>query len=433
MTATSHAFPLQPALWAATAVSPRPIQVLEGPHQTEVCVVGGGFAGLSTAMHLARQGVKVAVLETHEPGWGASGRNGGQVIPGLKYDPAEMRRVFGAERGEQLVRFAGATADAVFDLIREYRMEVPHARAGWIQGAHTPAGVDLVRSRAEQWHKEGVKGAVFLDRAATAQALGTDCYLAGWLHPGGGAVQPLSYARELARVCEELGVMIWSHTPAKALERYGSRWQVTTANGHTVSADQVVVCTNGYSGGLVPGIRESVITPNSFQVATEPLDPQVAASILPQGHVTSDTRQLLFYFRLDHQRRLLMGGRGPFREPKSDDDWAHLVRVMHTMFPQVRQVPIAFRWCGRVALTRDFMPHLHEPQPGLLVNVGCMGRGVGLQTAMGRVMAEYVRTRDVGVLPLPLTGIKGIPLHRFRKVYLSMIIAWYRMRDGGLA
>ena len=433
MSRSDAPFPLQPSLWAATAVAASRWEALTAPVSTDVCVVGGGFAGLSTALHLAQRGVRVTLLEAREPGWGASGRNGGQVIPGLKYDPVEMRAMWGPEKGERLLRFAASTADAVFDLIGEHRLDVPHVRAGWIQGAHTEAGVALVRSRAQQWQAEGVSGAAFLDRQATAQALGTDRYLAGWVHPGGGAIQPLSYARELTRLCATYGVSIWAQSPVVGLQRQGKAWVVRTANGSTVQADQVVVCTNGYSDQLVPGLRESVIAPNSFQVATEPLDSSVAATILPQGHVTSDTRQLLFYFRLDHQRRLLMGGRGPFREPASDADWSHLERVMHLMFPQVREAPIAFRWCGRVALTRDFLPHLHEPQPGLLVNVGCMGRGVGLQTAMGRVMAQYLCDRDANALPFPLTEIRGIPLHRFRRIYLSLIIAWYRMRNGGLA
>ena len=426
-------FPLEPSLWAATATPARPLFELTESVRADVCVIGAGFLGLSAALDLARQGVNVVVLEAHEPGWGASGRNGGQVIPGLKYDPHEMLDMFGHDAGHRLLTFAATTADSVFDLIESNRLNVPHVRAGWIQGAHTPAGVELVRARAQQWQEHGVAGAQFLDRSATAQALGTDKYLAGWVHPGGGAIQPLSYARELARLCEESGVRIYSHAEAKQLHRTTHGWSVVCANGCAVTAQQVIMGTNGYTQGLVPNVRESIVAPNSFQVATEPLDAATAAQILPQGHVTSDTRQLLFYFRLDHQRRLLMGGRGPFREPQSHDDWAHLVRVMHKMYPQVAKVPIEFRWCGRVSLTRDFLPHLHEPAPGLMVNVGCMGRGVGLQTAMGRAISNYLIHNEPMALPLPLSPIRRIPLHGMRVVYLSAIIAWYRMQNGGLA
>ncbi|MDQ6680598.1 MAG: FAD-binding oxidoreductase, partial [Pseudomonadota bacterium] len=206
-----------------------------------------------------------------------------------------------------------------------------------------------------------------------------------------------------------------------------------TAQGATVDAGRVVLATNGYTGHLWPGLRRSIIAPNSFQVATEPLPERIARTILPQGHVSSDTRQLLFYFRLDHERRLLMGGRGPFREPTSDADWSHLENVVKTMFPAAADAAIAFRWCGRVALTRDFLPHLHEPAEGLLVDIGCMGRGIGLQTAMGRAMANYLLSGKASALPLPVTGIRGLPLHRLRRIYISAIVAWYRVRGGGLA
>jgi glycine/D-amino acid oxidase-like deaminating enzyme len=128
-----------------------------------------------------------------------------------------------------------------------------------------------------------------------------------------------------------------------------------------------------------------------------------------------------------------MGGRGPFREPRSPSDWAHLERVIGKLFPQVRDVPIAYRWCGRVAVTRDFLPHVHEPEAGLLIDIGCMGRGIGLQTAMGRALADYAATGRADALPLPVSAVKPLPFHGFHRAYRSAIIAWYRMQDGGLA
>ena len=427
------AFPLEPSLWAATAAPALPAPPLDGDVSVDVCIVGGGFAGLSTALHLAEQGTRVALLEEHEPGWGGSGRNGGQVIPGLKYDPDELQTMFPGALGERLAQFAGGTADSVFDLIKKHNMDVPLVCNGWIQGAHTAAGLDLVSRRAAQWAKRGASGAKALSASEVAALLGTNKYVGGWLDPRGGGIQPLSYARGLARAAAGAGASIHGLSPATALQRDGSRWKVTTAQGAVVRADRVVLCTNGYTGALWPGLARSVITPNSFQVATEPLPEDIARTILPQGHVSSDTRQLLLYFRLDHQRRLIMGGRGPFREPTSPLDWGHLERVIGHMFPAAANAPIAFRWCGRVAITRDFLPHLHEPAPGLLIDIGCMGRGVGLQTSMGRAMANYIVSGNVDALPVPVTGVKSFPLHRFRQIYLSAIIAWYRMRDGGLA
>ena len=193
-----------------------------------------------------------------------------------------------------------------------------------------------------------------------------------------------------------------------------------------------MICTNGYSDRLIPDLKRTIIDVNSFQIATEPLSDNVRKTIFPEGHVSSDTRKLLLYFRLDHEGRLLMGGRGPFREPVSDDDWAHLERVVGKMFPQVEGVPFAYRWGGRVAITQDMLPHLHEPEPGLLIDIGCMGRGVGMQTAMGARLAAYVIDRNEAALPFPLRPIKPFPFHAFRRLGLAAVIALYRLQDGGV-
>lgn len=424
-------FPLEPSLWAATAAPAPQTSPLRISRSTDIVVIGGGYAGLSTALHLAEGGLKPVLLEAREVGFGASGRNGGQVIPGLKYDPDELVAKFGRERGERLASFAGSTADAVFHLINKHSMDVPHVRNGWIQGAHTEEGKEQVQRRAEQWAKRGAPVRL-LDRAETERLLGSSRYNGGWLDGRGGGVQPLSYARGIARAAQQAGAEIYTQSPVTDLERRNGRWAIKTKSGAVVTADRVVLCTNGYTKGLWPGLPQTIIPANSFQIATKPLSDNLRRSILPERHVSSDTRKLLLYFRLDHTGRLLMGGRGPFREPKGAEDWAHLERILGKMFPQIGGVPIEHRWCGRVAITRDFLPHLHEPAPGLLVDIGCQGRGVGLQTAMGKAMASYVATGDTNALPFDLSPIRPLPLHALHKLYVSAVIAWYRMSDGGM-
>src|SRR5436190_15156947 len=187
-------FPVEPSLWAATAAAAAATPALRESVTADVCIVGAGYAGLSTALHLAERGAKTVVLEAKEPGYGGSGRNGGQVIPGLKYDPDDLEAMFGPERGTKLVAFAGSTADATFDLIARHRMDVPHVRNGWIQGAHSRASVDETRRRAEQWARRGAP-AQWLDKIETDRHLGTTQYLASWIDRRGGAVQPLAHAR----------------------------------------------------------------------------------------------------------------------------------------------------------------------------------------------------------------------------------------------
>jgi glycine/D-amino acid oxidase-like deaminating enzyme len=424
-------FPLSPSLWHATAVPAPATPALTRPADTDVAIVGAGYAGLSTALHLARKGIGVLVLEAREPGWGGSGRNGGQVIPGVKYDPDELEAKFGRPAGTALADFMGRTADNVFRLIDQHRMQVPHVRNGWIQGAHSRSGLITASSRAAQWQRRGVDAKV-LNRAEIADHLGNDAYLGGWLDPRGGAIQPLSYARELCRAAQAAGAIIHGDTPVAMIAREGAGWKLTTRQGQAVTARKVVVCTNGYTKGLMPDIARSVITPNSFQIATTELSDNLRKSILPRGQITSDTRKLLLYFRLDHQGRLLMGGRGPFREPTGDHDWAPLERVIHRFYPQLQGTGFEYRWCGRVAITQDFLPHLHEPEPGLIVNVGCQGRGVGLETSMGIVLADYCASGRSDALPFPVTPVKPIPFHALQQLYVAATVAWYRLSDAAL-
>ena len=426
-------FPLAPSLWAATAAPAPATAPLDTDTQADVIVVGAGYCGLSTALHLAERGVRVVVLEAKEIGFGGSGRNGGQVIPGLKHDPSELLRMFGPEEGQRLVDFAKGTADAVFELIDKHGMDVPRTRQGWIQGAHTPAALQLAERRTRDWQAQGV-AARQLGRNETARLLGTDKYFGGWLDPRGGGVQPLSYARELARAAQSGGVTIHPATPVTQLVQANGKWQAATARGPRVTAERVVMCTNGYTDGLWPGLRKTIINANSFQVATEPLPEAIRKTVLPEGHVSSDARNLLLYYRLDHAGRLLMGGRGTFREPDTGQpgDWSHLEHVVAKLFPQAAGVPIAYRWCGHVAITRDYLPHLHEPAPGLLIDIGCQGRGVGLQTRMGQALAQYVATGDKKALPVQPSDMRPFPLYGLRRLYVSAVIGWYRMTDGGV-
>jgi glycine/D-amino acid oxidase-like deaminating enzyme len=424
-------FPLSPSLWFATAEPAPQTEPLHQNHHCDVAVIGGGFAGLSTALHLAKLKINTTLLEAREIGFGASGRNGGQVIPGLKYDPDDMIKKFGAERGQELIRFAGGTADSVFDLIAQHNMNVPFVRKGWIQGAHSDKALGTANKRAEQWQRYGAP-VRFLDQSQTQLLLGTERYLGGWVDERAGAVQPLSYIRGLATAAIQAGAKIHTDSPVKSLSLQNGKWQINTDSGASITADRVVMCTNAYGGDLCPKLKTSIIDANSFQIATNPLPDHIRQTILPQGHVSSDTRNLLLYFRLDHEGRLLMGGRGPFREPKGDADWAHLERVLHKMFPQVKGQDIAYRWCGRVAITRDYLPHLHEPAPGLLIDIGCMGRGVGLQTSMGIAMAEYIANGDKLSLPFTITEAKSFPLYGLRRLYVNAVVTWYRINDGGL-
>ena len=417
------------SLWAATAAPAPDTPALDASVSCDVAIVGAGFTGLSTALHLAERGVNVRVIDGAQPGWGASGRNGGQVIPGLKYDPDELVRRFGGEAGEQLAGIVGGAADTVFDLIARHGIDCDARRHGWIQPAPTAAMLDTVARRAQQWAARGAPVDV-LGRDEVARRLGTRAYAGGWIDRRAGSVQPLSYTRGLVRAAQASGAVVHGSTRAVGLTRADGRWQVATASGATVSADRVVIATNGYTDGLWPGLRQSVIAANSFIVATEPLAPELGRDILAGGEVASDARRLLLYFRRDAAGRLLMGGRGPFADPRAPSDWRHLERATTLLYPQLKGVRFEYRWAGRVAITADFLPHVHEPAPGVTIALGYNGRGIAMATTLGKHLAAHLSGDAQLPLPFRVTPIRPIPLHGLQRFYIAAGVAWYRLLDS---
>lgn len=416
------------SLWAETACcAPAGIRALRDEIEVDVAVIGGGYTGLSTALHLAERGSSVAVLETSSVGFGASGRNGGQVNPGFKLDPHQAPGRFGATAGERALNFVGSAPDLVFDLIKRFSMDCHAMRPGSVTPAHSESALQMLERRARGWAARGVP-VKMLSRAETEQAIGSPCYVGGLLDPRGGSLQPLSYARELARAAIEKGASIFENAEVRSLERKDKGWIVRTGTG-AVKATNVIVATNGYTGNLVRGLRQTIIAANSFQLATAPLDDATAAEILAQGRTASDTRRLVLYFRKDPANRLVIGGRGQFGDPTRPEDFSHLRGAFARLFPQLSGIPIEHYWAGRVALTQDGVPHLHEPEKGLLVAVGYNGRGIAMGTAMGRAIADYLGG-DAQALPFPVTPIQGIPFHMFQRLYLAAAINWFMFRDA---
>jgi glycine/D-amino acid oxidase-like deaminating enzyme len=415
-------------LWEETAEPAPDVSPLTAAASADVLVIGTGYLGLSAALHLAEAGARVLAVDAHPPGWGASGRNGGQIIPGLKYDPDELEAMFGQEAGERLWRFAGATADVVFDLIARHGIAAEARRTAWVQAIHGRAAMARATRRAEQWRRRGAPVGL-LDRAETAAVIGTDRhYLGAFIDRRAGSLQPLSYARGLARAAMRAGATLHRDARVVRLDRADGRWRATTEGGPTVIADQVLLCANAYADGLVPGLDRSIIAANSLQIATEPLPATALRRILPGGEVISDTRRLIRYWRLDGQGRLLMGGRGPYREPGPADDWAHLVRDVAELFPFLGPVRFTHRWGGRVAIHPDYLPRLHQPAPGLTVSIGCQGRGIGWQTAMGQELARIALVPGHAPI-LPFRPARAIPLHGLKAAAVTATVLACRLLD----
>jgi glycine/D-amino acid oxidase-like deaminating enzyme len=421
--------PFSEPIWQRPSGARSYHQPIQGGERVDLAIVGGGILGLSTALHAVRAGMSVRVVEARQLGEGASGLNGGQVIPGLKYDPQKLLALFGSERGEALIGFAASTADRVFTLIRDGALDVPHHRGGWIQAAHTGTAMRAAESRDRQWRARGADAAL-LDAGEIARLTGARGYLGGWLDRRAGTIDPLAFTLELARVASAAGVCIAEGARATALRREGGLWRLSTAAGAELQAKSVVVATNAYSDGLIPGLAETIVPLHSFQIATAPLSAGQLDTILPGGQAVSDSRRILVYYRRGPDGRLVLGGRGRMALPRGPEDWAHLERAMVRLYPALEGTAIERRWFGRVAMTPDHVPHVHEPEKGLIAVAGCQGRGIGLMTALGERLAAYLETGDAKAIPFPLSPIRPIPFHRFRQVGVAATIAWYRMLDA---
>ncbi len=386
--------PLPPSLYAATARPAPATPPLDGDCRADVAVIGAGFTGLSTALHLAEQGANVVVLEAHEAGWGASGRNGGQVNPGLKWDPDDVEKEFGPELGGKLVRLAWGAPEATFTLIRRHQIECDARQGGTMRASYLPGDADSVRRLAEQCGRRGM-AVTLLQADAAREATGTSRYLAILRDSSGGDLQPLDYARGLAKAAIQAGAKVHGDTPVTGLTASGKGWRVATPRG-TVTADKVVLGTNGYTGDLVPGLRRTVVPAFSSIAATEPLDPAVAKKIMPAGGVLYEAARITVYFRLDNAGRLLMGGRGPQRSGVDASSLKHLTNYAVRLWPDLKGVRWTHSWNGQVAITTDQYPHIHEPRKGTHRLPRIQWAGRRLRHRDGRRVGQ-ARTRQGGV------------------------------------
>ncbi len=413
-------------LYEETAEPAASAPPLAGDARADVVVVGGGLTGISTALHLAERGVCVVLLEAHEPGWGASGRNGGQVNPGLKHDPDVVERDFGAELGGRMVAFAGNAPAFVFDLVRRLAIRCEARQCGTLRAASHPKHLAKVRIAAEQYARRGAP-VEFLDEGAIARATGTDRYVGAMLDRRGGALNPLSYARGLARAALQAGAMLHGATRVLGVERAGSAWCVRTAWG-TVASAQLVLATNGYTDGIWPPLKRTVVPLFGAIAATEPLPEALAQSILPGGQVLYEAGTITVYYRLDGARRLLIGGRGPMREIEAASDIPHILAYARRLWPALSAARWTHGWGGRLGFTADQYPHVHEPAEGVLVCLGYSGRGVAMASAMGSELAARILD-PVREMPLPVTALKPIALHGLWPITVPAAIQLARIAD----
>jgi glycine/D-amino acid oxidase-like deaminating enzyme len=298
------------SLWAAVTPPGPDLPELAGTVAADVVVIGGGFTGLSAALHLREAGVDVAIVEAMEPGWGASGRNNGQVIPTLsRPDPDDIVARHGAA-GERFVALLRDSASTLFDIARRCQIQAEQEQVGWVQPVHSPGRIRIAERRVRQWSKYGAS-VELLSRDQTRQMLGSDAWYGGFWNKTGGHINPLALSRGLARVVLERGGRIYARSPAISFERQNGRWIVRTAKGE-ISGRALIMATNAYTGefskSLMPAIAREVMPVLSWQMATQPLSENARKTIIPGRQAMSDTHGELYFARYDARNRLVTGG-----------------------------------------------------------------------------------------------------------------------------
>ena len=415
-----------PNLYQETAEPAVAAAPFSGNAGTQVAVVGGGFTGLSTALHLAERGIQVTVLEAHEPGFGASGRNGGQVNPGLKENPDVVESRFGAEMGARMNALAGGAPDLVFQLIARHAIRCDSRRNGTLRAAITERQARLVRDTTEQWLRRGAPVEI-LERSAVAAATGNARYALAMFDRRGGDLNPLSYARGLARAAGAAGAQIHGGARVISLSKSGADWSLHTAAG-CLRARQVVLATNGYTDGLWPALKRTIVPVFGAIAATEPLPDALAQSIMPGRSVLYETGAITVYYRIDTHNRLLFGGRGPMHEISQPAEIEPLLRYAPQLWPALKAIRWTHAWGGQLAMTTDHYPHIHEPQPGVLIGLGYNGRGVALATALGAELASRIAD-PAHVACMPTSPLNPIPLHGFWRTGVQLAIARARAQE----
>ena len=417
-----------PKSWyAATTDIPAPRPELRGEVRADVCVVGAGYAGLTAALRLAERGMRVVVLEAHRAGFGASGRNGGQVGSGYNWSQKDLA----AKMGDGPARAAWDLAEeAKADLRSLLETHAPEARyrPGVLDGVYSDKAVRKAHEDAEYLAKTyGYDGREPLDRAGVRARVGTEAYAGGTLDHGAGHIHPLRYAVGLARAAEAAGAVIHELSEVHAIAR-GAPVKVQTGRGH-VLADHVILAGNGYMPGLMRPVASRVMPINSFICATAPLG-DLADSVLKEDIAVADSKFVVNYYRMTEDRRFLFGGRESYTIGFPTDIATALVARMESLFPQLKGVEITHVWGGTLGITMTRLPALQRVAPNILSGAGFSGHGVALSGIAGKVMAEAVtgQAERFDVLAgLPVPNFPGGPA--FRGPLLTLAMTWYSMRD----
>ena len=418
-----------PYWWDTVPRSPVPSPQSPLLAKADVVIVGAGYTGLAAARQLARAGATVLVVEREQIGWGASSRNGGQVLTGLRLGPAALIARFGERRARQLFEASAESIARIEALIVEERIDCGYARTGHIQAAWKPAHFDAFRKEQALLARVFDHRVHLVRRAEQRTEVGTDAYHGVLVDERSGGLNPAQYVHGLAAAATRSGASIVTGVAVDRMQRRSGRWQVETTGG-VVETRDVLVATNGYTNGAAPALQRRFVPIGSYIIATEPLDAGLAAALLPRRRMAFDSKRFLYYFRVAPDRRLLFGGRAEFGRPDPETirRAAGILRDgMALIFPELAAVRIDYAWGGNVAFTRDQMPRAGKLDD-LYYAGGYCGHGIAMATYLGEQIARRIAGEPIDH-PLFDDRFPAIPLYSGNPWFLPLVGAYHQVQD----
>jgi len=395
----------------------------------DAVIVGAGYTGLAAARHLARAGASVVVLERGHVAFGASSRNGGQVLTGLKLDPHTLVARYGESRARSLFDVARESIARLEALVSEESIACEYERTGHIQAAWKPAHFDRFRKDQALLARVFDHRVELVSESEQRRELGSSAYHGLLVDEHSGSLNPARYAYGLAAAARRAGACLVTGTEVTAIRRDGDSHHIETSAG-VVRAQDVLVATNGYTDRSAPALQRRLVPIGSYIVATAPLSVAAAASVLPKRRVAFDSKNFLYYFRVTSDRRLLFGGRAEFRQPDANATRraAAILRAgIAKIFPELANEQIEYSWGGNVAFTRDQLPHAGKLD-GMYFAGGYCGHGVAMATYLGELVARRMAGEPIDH-PLVADRFPAIPFYSGRPWFLPLVGAYYKVKD----